>query len=294
MRSGRPALRRIRGRCLGELDRLAVLGAVAPEVRHREPFGRGIGERAIGRERPHGRLACRERGLTLAVQLVDGAEPALGLGEVQALTLRAADPCELAPGLDGLGEVARQLRAAGVALEQVDPRIGILAAGPGLERRAAGGGGIAVRVNGLGLGGRPDERGAGLDLVAGAQPMGGDLDALAPGRFEQVRDLAVQCPPPQPGDVGVERLAAERVAEGTASTRLLAQPAVPDELGDAGVGRELPDDLEIEGLAGDRGGLRRSAGLVGEPAGAHQHRVAHGVGHGHLVATEVEAARAGL
>ena len=65
------------------------------------------------------------------------------------------------------------------------------------------------------------------------------------------------------------------------------------QLGQAVLGRQLADELEVERWPGDGGGLGRRARLGGERRGAHQHRVADGVGHRHVaVAAELEAARA--
>ena len=125
--------------------------------------------------------------------------------------------------------------------------------------------------------------------------MGGDLHRLAAAGLERLGELAVQRAAAQPRHVGVERLPAQRVAEGGAAVAALAQDAVALELGEAVLAREPAGEVEVEALAGDGGRLGRGARLVGERRGAHQHRVADRVGRGDvLVAAELEAARAGL
>ena len=98
----------------------------------------------------------------------------------------------------------------------------------------------------------------------------------------------MQGAPAQPGDVGVEHLARERVPEPGSPRPVLAQHPVLDQLAEAAVGGEPADELEVEGVAGDRGDLGRGARVAGELGRADQDGVADGVRE-----RDVAAARAG-
>ena len=86
----------------------------------------------------------------------------------------------------------------------------------------------------------------------------------------------------QPWHVGVEGLAREGVAERAPAQAVLSDQPPFDQLREAGGARDLPDELQVEGLAGDGGGLGGPAGLAGELGGADQDRVTDRVGHRHL------------
>ena len=131
---------------------------------------------------------------------------------------------ELAPRARGLGQLAGQLRAARVALERLAAAVLVAALGPQLERLAAGGGGVAIGVHGLGLRGRAQQRLARGRAGARAEPVPRDLAARRARGLERLGERPVQRAPPHPRDVGVERLARERVPE---ARRRRTRPRAP-------------------------------------------------------------------
>ena len=106
---------------------------------------------------------------------------------------------------------------------------------------------------------------------AGAEPVGGHLDALGAGRLQRLGQPAVEGSPLEPGHVGVERLARQSVAErGTAAVALDDDPA-PEQLCHAVGAGDLHQEIEIELLAGDAPRPRRR---VYPPARARRRRSA--------------------
>ena len=104
-----------------------------------------------------------------------------------------------------------------------------------------------------------------------------DLAALRAGALHRLGELAVQGAPAQPGDIRVQHLARERVPEPGSPGPVLAQHPVLDQLGQAIVGGEPADELEVESVARDRGDLGRRARVAGELGRADQDGIADGV-----------------
>ena len=131
----------------GQHDRLGVLRRDAALVGHREVLDRSLGRRAVGGERLGRPAAGPERGFAITAQLEHGGEAALRRGSRQPRQ-RAG---ELTPRARRLRQLARQLGAAGVALERLQPQRLVLSVGPQVERLAAGGSRVAKGVHRLGL-----------------------------------------------------------------------------------------------------------------------------------------------
>ena len=167
-----------------QLDRFAVARGEPPLVGDREVLDRSFG-RAAGRgERVGGRAARGDRRLAVALQLVHGREASLGLGH-GALVAGRGD--QFPPRAGGFGELAGELAAARVALQQFGPAIVVAAVGPQLERLAGRLGRIPVGVQRVGLGRRVQERLARLLARPRAEPVPGDLAALAARRARAPR-----------------------------------------------------------------------------------------------------------
>jgi hypothetical protein len=85
----------------------------------------------------------------------------------------------------------------------------------------------------------------------------------------------------------------ERVAEGGRARVAVAREPVLEQLGQALGARQRRDEVEVERLARDGGGLGRGAARLGQLRGADDDRVADGVGDRDLAPTvELEALRA--
>ena len=277
------------------LDGVAEARADAPVVGHRQALDGGVGRVAVRDERVGRHPPRGERRLALALELVGRREPALGAGIGEPLAARAAHGGQLPPRLDRLGQLAGALGAARVALQQVDAGLGFLVARPQVERLAPGRGRVAIGVDGLRLGRGADQRRAGPRRVARPEPLRGELHALPAGGLERLGELAVQRAAPQPRDVGVERLPAQRMAERGAPVALVVQQPVALQLGQPVLGDEPGHELEVEGLPRHGRRLGRRARGLRQRDRAHQDRVADGVGQRHVVvAGELEPARARL
>ena len=115
-------------------------------------------------------------------------------------------------------------------------------------------------------------------------------------RLERVRQRAVQLAAPQPRHLGVERRRAP--ARGGRPRRprpVLAHEAALEQLREPVPARQRGDEVEVEDLAGDGGGLGGGARPVGQVRRADQHRVAHRLGDRDLArAGELEPAAPGL
>ena len=152
-----------------QLEGVAVLRADPPVVGHREAFDGGVRRPAargegLDREAPGGK-----RGLALSAELVDGR--ACCASAKARLAACAPDGGQLAPALDRLGQLAGQLGTARIALEDLASLTGILVIAPQLECLAPRAGGIAVRVDGLGLAGSLHEQPPGSPGLACPQPV---------------------------------------------------------------------------------------------------------------------------
>jgi hypothetical protein len=150
-----------------------------------EPLPRRVGVLAGRREAVGRRQPRRGGALAVAAQLVHAREVALRVRGV------AAERRDLAPGAQRVGQVARQLRRPRIALERGEPLLGILAVRPQVDRLLAGARGVAVRVRGAEVVDRLEQRRAAARLLAGGQPVGGQLDARTAAPFEPLRDAAV-------------------------------------------------------------------------------------------------------
>ena len=265
-----------------------MLGRGPQLVGHGEHLERGVGVGPVGGEVLRGHLARGERGTALTAQVEHRRELALRHRALDAL----ADVGELAPRAPGLGKLACQLGAARVALERLQAPVLVGPVGPRVQRQPRGLGPIAEGVDGLGLDGRSQQGVAGPIAVARADPVRGDLAAGGAGGLDRLGDRAVQRAPAHPGDVRVERLAGERVVEGARARVALARQAVLEQLGQALGTRQRPDEVEVESLARDGGGLRCPAAGLGQLRGADEHRIAHRVGDRDLAsAVELDAPR---
>ena len=218
---------------------------------------------------------------------------ALGVGQRAPDALRAARRHRLAPRARGLGQVAGELRAARVALEQRDALALAPAVGPQLQRAPRGTRLVAIGVHGRELGQRPQQRVERPRAVVGGQPVRGDLDSRPAAGLQRLGQAPVQRPAPRPGDVLVDGVAGERVAEGAGARLGLGHQPAGQQLGEPGVAAEGRHQLEVEARPRHRCGLGRGARLVREPGRAQEHRVADRLGHRDLaVARELEAALA--
>ena len=150
-------------------------------------------------------------------------------------------------------------------------------------------------MDGERVAGGTDEPRSGALRVARAQPVGRNIKALEADLHERLPELPVQRAPAQPRHVGVERLPAQRVAEARAAVAEVVQDAVALQLGQALLGGESVDQLERERLTRHRGRLGGRPGRFGQRRRAHQHGIAHRVGHRDLaVVAELEPAPARL
>ena len=107
--------------------------------------------------------------------------------------------------------------------------------------------------------------------------MDGDLEARGAAGLEGLGHAAVQRPPPQPGHVGVERLARQGVPEGAGPGALLAHQARVQQLSEGVVAGQPRHHLQVERVPRDGGDLGRPPRLLRELGDADQHRVAHGL-----------------
>ena len=153
---------------------------------------------------------------------------------------------------------------------------------PQLERLPVGVGRVAVRVHGTGVGGGAQQRLASLLARVRAQPVGGDVAARRARRRQRLGERAVVGPAAGPGEVGVQRLARERVPEAAGARVELAHEPVLEQLADAVVARQGRHHREVEALARHGGDLGRLAARARELGHADQHRVADGVGQRHV------------
>jgi hypothetical protein len=126
------------------------------------------------------------------------------------------------------------------------------------------------------------QRLARLGQLSRAEPVGRNLDALGSGALERLREPAMQRSPLQPRNVGVERLARERVPKGTDARAGLSDQVPLDQLRESGRARHACDQLQIERLAGDGSRVRRGACLIRELRHADEDSVANARGHRHL------------
>ena len=88
----------------------------------------------------------------------------------------------------------------------------------------------------------------------------------------------------RPGHVGVQRLARQRVPEGSPAGGGLRDELAPQELGQPCRAGRARHDGKVELLPGDRGDLGRRPARGREVRYADEHGIADGVGHRHLAA----------
>ena len=262
--------------------------AEAVLVGERDPLHRGLGV-AAARGEGAGRVVPRGGGgVGVAAQLVDGGERAQRVGEPG---VGGPGGDDLAQGARGLGQLAGELAAARVALERLRAPGGIVVVRPQLERLAERGRGVAVGVHRLRVGRRAEQRGAGVRLRVRAEPVRRDVARRRAAALERRRDPAVQRAAAHPRQVGVERLARQRMAERARAVGALARDPGLEQLGHACLAGELRHDPQVEALARDRGHLDRLAARLRELGDADHHRVADRVGERHVaVARELEQA----
>ena len=182
----------------------------------------------------------------------------------------------------------------GVRLERPDAEIRGLAAGPQLERLTKSAGHVAVSVHAPGGLGRVEQPRAGARLLAGREPVTRDLDARPAARLQRLRERHVKATTLGPGHVGVQRLARQRVPEGSPAGGGLRDELAPQELGQPCRAGRARHDGKVELLPGDRGDLGRRPARGREVRYADEHGIADGVGHRHLAAAgELQPAPAG-
>ena len=188
--------------------------------------------KAVGRVGLRRDAAGRERTLAVALQRVDGGHPPLGVGERAPRPLRPPRRDDLALGARRLAELAGQLGVARVLLQDGDALRAALALGPEVERPAPEVGRVAVGVDRGTLGDRLQQRVERARGVACRDPVRGDLPAVAAGARELLGEPAVERSAAQPGDVVVQRIARERVAEGGAARLGLDDQPAGEQLGE--------------------------------------------------------------
>ena len=246
------------------------------EAGHDQALGRGLARKAVGRVGLRCDAAGRERTLAVPLQRVDGGHPPLGVGE-RAPRPFLRPPCrdDLTLGARRLGEVARQLGAARMLLQDGDAPWAALALGPEIERPAPEVGRVAVGVDRGTLADRLHQRVERAGGVSCGDPVPGDLPPVAAAARELFGELAVERSAAQPGDVLVQRIARQRMAEcGLSRLGLDDQPA-GEKLCEACLGLGIRDEAELESRPGDRGHLGHPPGIIGEAGRPHEHRVAH-------------------
>jgi hypothetical protein len=253
-------------RMSGELDRLAVRSP-ALQVAGRDQALRGglsgkpVRRKAFGGDQPRG-----ERAVAIALELVDRREPALGVGQRTAGSLRAPRRDHLALGSRRLGEVAGELRKACVPLEHGDPIRAALALGPEVERLAADARRVAIRVHCREVVDGPHQRVQRTRVVTRREPVGGHGRLVATALLEHFREPAVEGAATKPGHVLVHRIAGERMAEHCLAPVGLDEQAAGEKLVEPTVCADRREQLQLDAWAGDRRGLGRRARPVGERA----------------------------
>ena len=292
-RRARPA-RRLGGGKPGELDRLRVAGAAAMVVGHRQAFEGGVGGPLGGGEGLGGEAAGGEGLLPFAVR---GRRPRPGAAaprRTRAGRRGARSRRRARARLSSLRRARRPARRSGrsaAASRSAGPRPRPRARARAPRARPAS------RRGGRGPPRRPGRRRAGLagaGVVAGAAPVGGDLEAAAAARLQAPRRAGGAGP--GAGSRAPRRRAPPAPARGGSSPApepRSSSSADLDQLGQAGGGGELGGEIEVDLLADHRGRLGRFAGLGGEVGDADQHRFADRVGDRDLVALgELEPAAA--
>ena len=259
----------------GELDRRRVLGAVAQVVAQGQALDGRVGRPV----RAANASAAARRAATAPSRSSRRSCTAASRRWAVASASPGADGGQLPPCRRSVGEVARPLRAVGEGLEQGDAPLLVVARRPQLERLLGDAGRVAVGVHGARLLRRPHERLARTRLVAGAEPVRRRRRRGPVARLERLGDAAMQDAALQPRHVGVEGVTGERVAERAAAELVLAHEPVLDQLVHAVRARQRGDDLQLEHLAGDRGGLGGGPALGRQVGGAQEHGVADRLRH---------------
>ncbi len=147
-------------------------------------------------------------------------------------------------------------------------------------------------MDGLRLGGRAQQRGAGARVVVGAEPVRGDLAGGLSAALQGLRQRAVQRAARHPRQVGVGRLAHERRRERPGDS-VLAHELRLEQLRQCPLAGDLGHDAQVERRARDGRGLDRAAGAVAELGEADHHGVADRVRQRHRApARQLQARRA--
>ena len=237
-----------------------------------EPGAGRILVAAAGGERVAGREPGGEGPLGAAAQGEHAADRVLRLRD--PLDLAPASPAidRLAPGARGCGEIARELRADGEPLEQLEAdeiRASGQVEGALVQLR-----GIAVGPHALRCGRRFAERRAGTLDVARPEPVRGPFGRRRPGSVQRAGDRRVQRAAARPRDRLVHRIAHERVPE-----LQMAGPGLDEEPGLQCLGERLGarrrDVLDSEALAHHGRALEGVAGVERERLGAQEHGIEH-------------------
>jgi hypothetical protein len=213
-------------------------------------------------------------GGTIALQLAHRGQATLCVRVLERSTLAGADSTDLSPGPGGLGKLPRQLGAARVGLERLDTRPVVALPRPQVERLAARPRGVAVGVDRARLLGGAQERSAGQLRLARAQPVSGELVAPPASGLERLCEAAVQRSALEPGEIGIERLASQRVAEGALAGTHLDDHAELEQLRQSRGAGQSRHEVQIARFARDGGGVGGGACLARELGHADEHGVA--------------------
>ena len=239
----------------------------------------------LGRTRPPPPRAPANARLALALEVVHRGEAPRASPSAAARRRPRAAPRPRARRAPASASSPASSAQSRVALERLDAPRRLLVGGPQVERLASG----ARRRRGR-RGRRRTRRWSTRSasrarlLVVGAEPVGRELEARRrrPGQGAR-RRAGAAC-----AVASTARRRRSRRARARGGTQRRPGPARRRRPARAarqpGVAREVRHELEVEALAGDRGGLERGAPVVAEVGEAEQHGVAHGVGHDRVVA----------
>jgi hypothetical protein len=169
--------------------------------RRGEPLGRGVGDQAGGGEGGGGQLPAGQGLLPSALQLQRRGQAAVGAGEAGQVAGAPAPVGDLAPGGDGLAEVASELVQTGEALEHVEAGALVALVRPQRQCPAGGPGRVAVGVHGGERLRRRQQRRPGLVGSPPERPVVGHHHRGGVGGLQPLGHGPVQRPPPRPGNL---------------------------------------------------------------------------------------------
>lgn len=253
---------------------------------HGQPLLGGVRGPVDRQKRLSGLGPGGERPIPGALELERPREPAKDLRQPPLVSRAAACFCHLTPGLDGIAERPRELRAPSESLEQREPPRLVPFLGPELERPPTGLEGVAVRVDRAGVLEGGDEPGPRALRLPRGEPVLRNQARRRVARLEPLRHRLVQGPPAPPRDVGVERLPCQGVAKAGHSRGGLDEESPLDSLLESLPSSHLAHEIELEASSRDRRRLERRPRLRREVADAEKDSVSHGIRHRKLVPRE--------